>query len=56
MGEQYLFSPIIVPEMEVQDRIVKHIESIIKRIHELAKSSKNDERTALKNFETQIFE
>ena len=55
-SEQYLFSPIIVPEMEVQDRIVKHIESIIKRIHELAKSSKNDERTALRNFETQIFE
>lgn len=55
-SEQYLFSPIIVPEMEVQDRIVKHIESIIKRIHELAKSSKNDERTALINFETQIFE
>ena len=55
-SEQYLFSPIIVPEMEVQDRIVKHIESIIKRIHELAKSSKNDERTALTNFETQIFE
>ena len=55
-SEQYLFSPIIVPEMEVQDRIVKHIESIMKRIHELAKSSKNDERTALRNFETQIFE
>ncbi len=55
-SEQYLFSPIIVPEMEVQDRIVKHIESIIKRIHELAKSSKNDERTALRNFETQIFD
>ena len=55
-SEQYLFSPIIVPEMEVQDRIVKHIESIIKRIQELAESSKNDERTALKNFETQIFE
>ena len=55
-SEQYLFSPIIVPEMEVQDRIVKQIESIIKRIHELAKSSKNDERTALRNFETQIFE
>lgn len=55
-SEQYLFSPIIVPEMEVQDRIVKHIESIIKRIHELAKSSKNDERSALRNFETQIFE
>lgn len=55
-SEQYLFSPIIVPEMEVQDRIVKHIESIIKRIHELAKSSKNDERTALRNFENQIFE
>ena len=55
-SEQYLFSPIIVPEMEVQDRIVKHIESIIKRIQELAKSSKNDERTALRNFETQIFE
>lgn len=55
-SEQYLFSPIIVPEMEVQDRIVKHIESIIKRIHELAKSSKNDERTALRNFETPIFE
>lgn len=55
-SEQYLFSPIIVPEMEVQERIVKHIESIIKRIHELAKSSKNDERTALRNFETQIFE
>ena len=55
-SEQYLFSPIIVPEMEVQDRIVKHIESIMKRIHELAKSSKNDERTALTNFETQIFE
>ena len=55
-SEQYLFSPIIVPEMEVQDRIVKHIEPIIKRIHELAKSSKNDERTALINFETQIFE
>ena len=55
-SEQYLFSPIIVPEMEVQDRIVKQRESIIKRIHELAKSSKNDERTALRNFETQIFE
>lgn len=55
-SEQYLFSPIIVPDMEVQDRIVKHIESIIKRIHELAESSKNDERTALRNFETQIFE
>lgn len=55
-SEQYLFSPIIVPEMKVQDRIVKHIESIIKRIQELAESSKNDERTALKNFETQIFE
>lgn len=55
-SEQYLFSPIIVPEMEVQDRIVKHIESIIKRIQELAESSKNDERTALKNFETQFFE
>ena len=55
-SEQYLFSPIIVPEMEVQDRIVNHIESITKKILELTKSVKNDERIALKSFQTQIFE
>lgn len=55
-SEQYLFSPIILPEMEMQNCIVKHIDSIIQQIAKLVESSKVNRLTALVNFETRIFE
>ena len=55
-SEQYLFSPIILPEMKAQNCIVKHIDSIITQIAKLAESSKVDRLTALTNFEIKLFE
>lgn len=55
-SEQYLFSPIIMPEMKTQNRIVKHIDSIIIQIAKLTESSKEDRLAALTNFEIKIFE
>ena len=55
-SEQYLFSPIILPEMKTQNCIVKHIDSIITQITKLGESSKENRLKALTNFETKIFE
>ena len=55
-SEQYLLSPIILPRIEVQNSIVKHIDSIMEQIAELTDSSKKSRVDALTNFETQIFE
>ena len=55
-SEQYLFSPIILPEMKTQNCIVKPIDSIITQITKLGESSKENRLKALTNFETKIFE
>ena len=55
-SEQYLFSPIIFPDIEVQNSIVKYIDSIVGEIVKLTESSKKNKAIALTNFETQIFE
>ena len=55
-SEQYLFSPIILPDIEMQNSIVKYIDSIVDEIAKLTESSKTNKAIALTNFETQIFE
>ena len=55
-SEQYLFSPIIVPEICVQNSIVSYVDDIMTEIAILEGSSKNDRKNALTNFEKQIFE
>ena len=55
-SEQYLFSPIIVPGICVQNSIVSSIDDIMTEIAILEESSKNDRKNALTNFEKQIFE
>ena len=55
-SEQYLFSPIILPDIEMQNSIVKYIDSIVGEIAKLTESSKRNKTIALTNFETKIFE
>ena len=55
-SEQYLESPIIVPPIDKQRDIVKHISTMLQRIETLSSTTLKYENDAINNFETQIFE
>lgn len=55
-SQQYCNSPIIVPPLEIQNTIVKHITELKEQIKQLKQEAKELRENALVEFEKEIFE
>ena len=54
--QQYLESPIIVPPLKIQNKIVSRIKERKKMLNQLKQKAKDTRKKAEKDFETKIFE
>ncbi len=55
-SQQYLESPIILPRLEIQNKIVKHITTLREQIRNFKLQAEQLRIQALENFEKEIFE
>ena len=54
-SQEYLQSPIILPSLNIQEKIVKNISILKNDIQNLKNKSLSNKLFALKNFESEIF-
>ncbi|QEJ94836.1 hypothetical protein FUT79_06175 [Treponema phagedenis] len=55
-SQQYMDSPIILPPLDIQNRIVAHISEQKERIKELKQQAEYLRKSAPEEFEKEIFE
>ncbi len=55
-GQEYLFSPLVIPPMEIQSLIVNHISEIKSEIQELKHNVETNVNGSIKEIEKNVFE
>ena len=55
-GQEFLYSPIILPPLNIQQKIVVNISKMKSRIKTLQKQAEENRKKAIEEFEKEIFQ